>query len=90
MKYLALIPTLLLAGCFGTVPISPKFPEVPDQLKEKCPELKVITHDDNVSIVEVTKSVTENYTTYHECSVKVENWIEWYNDQKKIYEKVTK
>lgn len=90
MKSLAflLIP-ILLAGCGTTAPVTVKFPEAPSVLLEKCPPLKTIEKDD-VSIIDITKSVTVNYTAYYECGIKVENWIEWYNDQKKIFEKIKK
>lgn len=87
MKKLLLLP-LLLAGC-TTVPVAVKFPEAPTVLMEKCPPLKTIDQDE-VSIIDITKNVTVNYTTYHECGIKVETWIEWYNDQKKIFEKIKK
>lgn len=88
MKKLLLLP-LFLAGC-TTVPVTVKFPEAPTVLMEKCPPLQVIEKEKEVSIIDITKNVTVNYTTYHECGIKVENWIEWYNDQKKIFEKIKK
>jgi hypothetical protein len=36
------------------------------------------------------KVVVENYTMYYECSTKVEGWNEWYVEQKKIMDKVSK
>ncbi len=88
MKKLLLLP-LLLAGC-TTVPVAMKFPDAPAVLMEKCPPLQTIEKQEGVSIIDITKNVTNNYTTYHECGIKVENWIEWYNDQKKIFNKVSK
>ena len=88
MKKLLLI-TLLISGC-STVPVAMKFPEAPTALMEKCPPLQTIDKADDVSIIDVTKNVTVNYTSYYECGIKVENWIEWYNDQKKIFDKVSK
>ena len=88
MKYLILFFALLFSGCSTTVPVTAKFPDAPEVLKEKCPELKII-EGENVSIVDITKTTTMNYTTYYECATKVENWIEWYNDQKKIFDKVS-
>ena len=54
---------------------------------EKCPQLKTI-EGDSVSIIDFTKTVTLNYTTYYECAVKSDAWIEWYHAQKKIFEEV--
>jgi|LauGreDrversion4_2_1035121.scaffolds.fasta_scaffold3528161_1 uncharacterized protein YcfL len=90
MKYLLLFPLLILAGCSTTVPVTIKFPEAPQVLLEKCPPLQTIDKQENVSIIDITKNVTANYTTYYECGVKVENWIEWYNDQKKIFDNIGK
>ena len=41
MKYL-LILTLLLAGCSTTVPVKRTFPDVPEELKMSCPDLKEV------------------------------------------------
>ncbi len=87
MKYLITCLTLLLAGCFGTAPIKPKFPDVPPALTERCESLKKI-EGDKVAITEMLKVVVQNYTLYYECSTKVEGWNEWYEGQKKIYESV--
>jgi hypothetical protein len=40
MKYLLIL--LVLAGCSTTVPVTMKFPEVPDKLLQKCPQLQKI------------------------------------------------
>jgi len=80
---------ILTAGCSTTVPITAKFPSVPDILLEKCPQLKTI-NGENVSIIDFTKTVTINYTTYYECAVKNDTWIEWYQTQKIIFEELNK
>jgi hypothetical protein len=82
MKYLLIV--LLLAGCSTTVPVSRKFPEVPNTLLEKCADLKLLNNDAKLS--DITKTVTLNYSTYYDCSVKHNGWIEWYSVQKKIFE----
>lgn len=84
MRYLLLV--LLLAGC-TSVPVARKFPDAPEQLLEKCPALKQIETETTVFSV-LTKTVVENYTTYHDCATKQEGWIEWYNTQRKIFEEV--
>jgi hypothetical protein len=43
---------------------------------------------DTISIVDLHKVVVENYTTHHECAVKIEGWNEWYIKQKQIFESV--
>jgi len=88
MKYALLVATVaLLSACSTTVPVTAKFPAVPDMLLEKCPQLKTID-EEKVSIVDYTKTVTNNYTTYYECAVKNDAWVEWYQTQKIIFEKV--
>jgi PBP1b-binding outer membrane lipoprotein LpoB len=77
----------LITGCSTAVPVTQKFPDAPDVLKEKCPELKTIAGE-RVTIIEFTKTVSENYTTYHQCAGRTDAWIDWYNQQKKIWEQV--
>jgi hypothetical protein len=84
IKLLAIISILLITGC-TTVPVTVKFPDVPTLISEKCPQLKTI-EGNTVSIVDFTKTVTINYTTYYECAAKSDAWIEWYQIQKKIFE----
>lgn len=83
------MPTLLLTGCFSffkPVPVERKFPDVPAELKEKCPELKTINNTEKLS--EVVDVVTSNYGDYNKCRNTVDGWNKWYNDQKKIFESV--
>ena len=87
MRYSIISILLCLTACSTAVTVVPKFPDAPAVLKEICPPLKTI-EGDNVSIVDLTKITTVNYTSYYECSNKVESWIEWYNDQKKIFEEI--
>lgn len=87
MRYL--IIALLLAGCSTVVPVAPKFPNASPELMKKCEDLKKI-EGDKVSITDMLKVVVTNYTMYYECSTKVEGWQEWYNEQKKIYDEVSK
>lgn len=67
------------------VPVTAKFPQAPATLLEKCPQLKTIDGE-KVSVIDLTKTVTVNYTTYYGCAVKSDAWIEWYNIQKLIFE----
>ena len=87
MKYLTILLTVFLVACSTPVPVKPKFPEVPQALKEKCENLRKI-EGDKVAITEMLKVIVKNYALYYECSTKVEGWQEWYNEQKKIYESV--
>jgi hypothetical protein len=85
MKYLACFLLVLVTGC-SSVPIAPKFPEVPERILQKCPQLEKLKEEPKLS--EVAKNITNNYTTYYECAVKHDAFVEWYRIQKKIYESV--
>lgn len=87
MKIIALFTSLLLVGCSTTVPVVAKFPAAPKSLTEPCPQLQKI-EGEQVSIVDLHTKVVENYTLYHECSIKVEEWNTWYTKQKKIFEEI--
>ena len=63
-----------------------KFSDAPDVLKEKCPALEKVK--DDVKLSELTKTIAINYTTYYDCQVKVDAWIEWYKVQKEIFDSV--
>ena len=86
MRYLIIASLLCLTAC-TSVPVERKFPEVPNVLLVKCPQLKTIDTETTV-FSELTKTVVQNYTTYYECAVKNDAWIEWYQIQKKIFEEV--
>ena len=84
MKKILLV--LLLAGC-STVPVERKFPSVPDELLTSCPSLKKVDVN-NHKLSDTLLVVTDNYALYKECKIKDDSWIEWYNEQKKIFEEV--
>ena len=76
----------VLAGC-TSVPVNRNFPEAPSKVvMEGCPNLKKL--DDSSKLSDVAKTVTINYSTYYECAVKVDTWIEWYQIQKNIFESI--
>lgn len=87
MRYLLLALMLALTGCATNVPVTAKFPEKPKGL-EACPQLESVT--DDVKLSSLTSTITKNYSMYYECAVKVDTWNEWYETQKKIFEKVSK
>lgn len=82
MKLLILVPVLLLAGCLST---APKFPDAPAELKTSCPELNEVSNG-TTELSKVLDTVVVNYSTYYECRVKVDAWVEWHRSQKKIYD----
>jgi hypothetical protein len=50
-----------------------------------CPDLKKL--ETGAKLSDIANTVTMNYSTYYECVVKTEAWIEWYSIQKNIFEK---
>ena len=80
-----IILAFLITACSTAVPLTQNFPEAPAVLLEKCPELKTIVGE-RVTIVEFTRTVSENYTTYHQCAGRTDAWIDWYRQQKKIWD----
>lgn len=83
---LAFVPIVLLTGCLNT-PVARHFPEVPKELKTACPSLEQVDPA-TTKLSEVVRVVTDNYTQYHECRVKVDAWIEWYQTQQAIFDSV--
>lgn len=77
---------LMLSGCFKTVPVKRNFPAVPAELQQHCAELEKTP--DSTRLSDVVKTVTKNYSLYHECRIRNDAWIEWYDAQKKIFEEV--
>jgi len=53
-------------------------------LQVKCPQLEKLKDESKLS--EVSKTITMNYSTYYECAVKLDSWIEWYQVNKIIFE----
>jgi hypothetical protein len=91
MKRLIGLVVVLLMGCASTPPVvvAPKFPDAPgQQAMTACPTLKQLGDDPELS--DVADEIIANYSSYYECSVKLDAWIEWYNLQKKIYEAAVK
>ena len=84
MKYLICVLLILISGCSTVVPVTAKFPEAPTKLQIKCPQLEKLKDESKLS--EVSKTITMNYSTYYECAVKLDSWIEWYQVNKLIFE----
>jgi hypothetical protein len=79
----------MLVGCMKVaVPLTPKFPDAPEQIKKPCEELTEVAK--TASLSDFTKTVVNNYIKYHDCKANNKAWIDWYNEQKTIYESVTK
>ena len=86
MKYAVLIFALLLSACVS-VPVERKFPKAPGEIQAPCGNLQTIDPA-TTKLSVVVDSVVTNYAQYQECQLKTDSWIQWYNDQKKIFESV--
>jgi hypothetical protein len=86
MKYITCFLLVLLTGCSSLVPVKAKFPDVPERIMVKCPQLEKVSETPTLS--DVAKTVTNNYKTYYECAVKHDAFVEWYQTQKRIFESV--
>lgn len=90
-KLFYLLPALLLTGCLGItkdpVPVKMQWPDVPKELLESCPDLKLVDQK-TTKLSDVIDVVVDNYKQYHECKLKIDKWIEWYQAQKDIMDKL--
>ena len=86
MRILALIPAVFLTGCLAT---APKFPDIPPELQKACPELQEAAKDTQ-ELSKLLDVVVVNYSTYYECRVKVDAWLQWHKEQKEIFDKAVK
>lgn len=87
MKYVAIVLALVLCACTTTVPVKRKFPDAPEEFKVACPDLKQVP-EDTTELSAVVAVVADNYALYKECQVKTDLWIEWYKQQREIFESV--
>ena len=79
----------MLTGCATSVPVTAKFPNPPGKgAITACPDLQKLNTDARLS--DISRTITINYTTYYECAVKTDTWIEWYNSQRAIFESAGK
>lgn len=87
MKLWLLLTPFLLTGCLlkQPVPIKQIWPDVPKELLNACPDLKLVDPKTD-KLSDIIGVVSDNYGTYYECKAKVDDWIVWYYGQKKIYE----
>lgn len=84
---LVLLAALVLSGCATKVPVAMKFPNAPESLLITCEDLQKVPENEE-QLSEMLK--VANYGRYHECKAKIDAWIDWYNQQKKVTESVTK
>ena len=85
MRSAIIVSLLFMTGCVAT-PVNREFPAVPASLTAACAALADVPVTDRLSVVLAT--VTQNYAQYKECSIRVDSWNTWYNEQKKIFDSV--
>jgi hypothetical protein len=90
MKRLLIVAAMSVAlmGCKTVEPVTYNFPTAPKIIMEPCEELNVLARDAQLSDLMIT--ITMNYMKYHECKNKNQGWIDWYNEQRRLYEEATK
>ena len=81
---LAIVPLLMLTAC--VTPVARHFPELPVSLQTPCDQLEDAPATDKLSVVLTV--VTKNHGIAQECSIKVDAWRAWYDEQKKIFDSV--
>jgi len=86
MKLLIAIMAIGLSACVS-VPVERKFPKAPDELTTACPDLQTIPVG-TTQLSVVVEVVATNYGQYQLCQTKNNTWVEWYNEQKKIFNSV--
>lgn len=86
MKHLLIVVmAVVLAGCTAT-PVKRTFPDLPPVLTTVCDPIDEVPNTKKLSVVLTV--VTKNYAQYQECSIKVDAWRAWYDEQKKIFDSV--
>ena len=85
MKTLSLLlSAVLLTGCATSVPVIPKWPEVPKELLVACPDLKTVDPA-NDKLSAIVDTVADNYQEYYKCKDNNDSWIMWYKGQQEIW-----
>ena len=85
--FVFIILAFLATGCSTVVPVTAKFPDAPGNVAmTPCPQLQKIPDDARLS--DISKTITVNYSTYYECAVKTDAWIEWYQKQQQIFNNI--
>ena len=89
MKWALVLLPFILSGCLATPKpiVKQSFPVADKDLLTPCPELKLVDPK-TTKLTDVLETVIDNYNEYHSCKSKVDEWITWYNEQKKIFDSV--
>jgi hypothetical protein len=80
---------LLVTACGGTtVPVTPKWPDAPAHLLQPPPELQPLPTGKKVEMSDLLENANRNYSKYRDLARHIQQWQEWYNQQKTIWETV--
>ena len=84
-----LLMLAMCGGCATVVPVTARFPAAPGETYlQACPDLQKLK--DQPQLSDVSRVININYSTYYECAVKLDTWIQWYSAQKLIFESAGK
>lgn len=86
MKLLIIAVALSLSACVS-VPVERTFPKAPEEITVACPDLQTVPAG-TTQLSIVLETIIANYGQYQLCQAKSDTWIQWYNEQKKIFESV--
>ena len=86
MRLTIIALALSLSACVS-VPVERTFPKAPEELMAACPDLQLVPAG-TTQLSTVLEIITTNYGQYQMCQAKNDTWIQWYNEQKKIFETV--
>ena len=88
-KLLTLSLILFLSACANTMSakITMNWPDAPPDLKTACPDLGQVDTS-TTKLSDALNTITSNYSQYYLCKDKVDNWLDWYNTQQKIFNSV--
>jgi hypothetical protein len=85
---LAIFLVVLITGCSTTAPVVVKFPDVPETLVQPAGKLTSLDTSKKIELSDIIENTNENAGKYYELREKYNAWIEWYKEQKKIFESV--
>jgi flagellar basal body-associated protein FliL len=86
---MAMVVLAMCGGCATVVPVAAAFPAAPGATyQQSCPDLQKIK--DQPQLSDVSNTISVNYSSYYECAVKLDAWIQWYSQQKTIFESAGK
>ena len=74
-KLITVTLVLALSACTTPQPVTKPYPEAPKELMQPAPDLKTLPEKTN--LVEVSTTITDNYSTYHQVKEQLRALQEW-------------